>query len=288
MKTKMQVNKLVIVLVAFFAVIIFPISSFASHSWNNYHWARTSNPFTLSVVDSNTADWQSYFNTSNSDWNSSSVLNIAAQQGDESSNARRRCVMIVGKIHSCNSAYGSTGWLGLASINITGGVHITQGSSKMNDTYFTTSTYNNPNERLHVMCQEIGHTFGLDHQSTDGSSQNSCMDYFSNTGANSGSTLSTHPNAHDYDQLSTTYAHLDTTTTVGLMLFLRIPAGEEVTNDARSWGRLVSQSANGRSSTYERELSNGTKTVTHVFWTEEATVRCRSCDHRFDRQLRTI
>ncbi|CAN5555786.1 hypothetical protein BH10ACI1_BH10ACI1_31580 [soil metagenome] len=283
MNIKTQVKELVFTLAALFAVVIFPINSFATHSWGGYHWARTSNPFTLKVVDSNTAEWQSYFNTSNSDWNSSSVMNIAAEQGNEASNTRKRCVMILGKVHSCNAAYGNNGWLGLASINITGGVHITQGSSKMNDTYFATSTYNNPNERLHVMCQEVGHTFGLDHQSTDGSSQNTCMDYFSNTGANAGSTLSTHPNAHDYSELSTIYAHLDTTTTVGLLLFSRIPAGEEVTDNSATWGRLVKQSANGRSTTYERELSNGSKTVTHVLWTLEAAAQCRSCDHRFTR-----
>ncbi|HEX9422207.1 MAG TPA: hypothetical protein VF899_03135 [Pyrinomonadaceae bacterium] len=77
----------------------------------------------------------------------------------------------------------------------------------MNDTYFNTSTYNNPNEKLHVMCQEIGHTFGLDHQSTSAASLNTCMDYFSNTGTNANSTLSTHPNTHDYDELVTIYTH---------------------------------------------------------------------------------
>lgn len=281
MKTKMQVIKLVIVLVAFFAVIIFPINSYASHSWNGYHWARTANPFTLRVVNSNTSDWDGYFNTSNADWSNSSVMDLVAELGSETSNARRRCVMITGKIHSCNAAYGNNGWLGLASINITGGTHITQGSSKMNDTYFSSSTYNNPNERLHVMCQEIGHTFGLDHQSTDGSSQNTCMDYFSNTGANAGSTLSTHPNQHDYDELVTIYSHLDSTTTIASIFSSSIPAGEEVTNDQNSWGYLTSQSANGRSSTYEREHSNGSKTATHVFWTEEAAERCRGCDHRY-------
>ena len=115
MKTKMQAVKLVTVLAAFFAVALFPINSYASHSWNGYHWARTGNPFTLTVVDSNTSDWQSYFNTSNSDWTSSTVLNLSAVQGDESSTARKRCVMITGKIHSCNAAYGSTGWLGESS-----------------------------------------------------------------------------------------------------------------------------------------------------------------------------
>ena len=122
--------------------------------------------------------------------------------------------MVTGTTQVCNGTYGNNGWLGLASINISGS-HITQGSAKLNDTYFNTATYNNPNERRHVMCQEIAHTFGLNHQSTDGTSLNTCMDYFSNTGTNATSTLSTRPNKHDFDQLNTIYGgHLDSTTTV--------------------------------------------------------------------------
>jgi hypothetical protein len=68
------------------------------------------------------------------------------------------------------------------SINIIDGTHITQGTAKMNDTDFNTAKYNNPNEREHVMCQAVADTFGLDYQSTDGSSLNTCMDYSSNTG----------------------------------------------------------------------------------------------------------
>jgi len=264
-----------------FALLSFPIGASATHSWGNYHWARTSNPFTLTVVDSNTSDWQSYFNTSNSDWSVSNVLNLAGEQGSETSNARKRCVMITGKIHSCNAAYGNNGWLGLASINITGGVHITQGSSKMNDSYFTNSFYNNPNERLHVMCQEVGHTFGLGHTSEDGSSQNTCMDYFSNTGANAGSTLSTHPNQHDYDQLGLIYAHLDTSTTIGFTALAANQFGDDP-DAPHNWGRLVSQTVNGRSSYYELDNGNGNKTLRHVYWTQEAADRCRGCDHRYD------
>jgi hypothetical protein len=33
---------------------------------------------------------------------------------------------------------------------------------------------NNTAEMQHVICQEIGHTFGLNHQSTDGTSLNTC------------------------------------------------------------------------------------------------------------------
>ena len=41
---------------------------------------------------------------------------------------------------SPDSTYGNNGWLGLATINITGGVHITQGTANMNDTYFNNSS----------------------------------------------------------------------------------------------------------------------------------------------------
>ena len=152
----------------------------------------------------------------------------------------------------------------------------------MNDTYFNTSFYNNANEREHVMCQEVAHTFGLDHQSTDGSSLYTCMDYFSNTGANAGSTRSTQPNYHDFEELAIIYQHLDTTTTLAVKTAPAAAASDE-TDDPNSWGRLVSQSSNGRSSTYERFNSDGSLTVTHVYWTIEATASCPGCDHRYVR-----
>ena len=153
---------------------------------------------------------RSHLTQTSSDWNSGNSTVLTAIVGGTSS---KRCSMVLGTTQVCNGTYGNNGWLGLASINISGD-HITQDTAKMNGTYFNTSTYNNPNEREHVMCQEVAYTFGLDHQSTDGSSQNSCMYYFSNTGANAGSTLSTKPNAHDFDPLNTIYAHLDSSTTV--------------------------------------------------------------------------
>ena len=263
------------------ALLSFPITSTASHSWGSYHWARTANPFNLRVVDSNTPDWDDNLNRANSDWSTSTVLNLVYEGGDSSSRARKRCVMITGKVHSCNAAYGFNGWLGLATINITGGVHITQGSAKMNDSYFSGGGYNETN-RSHVMCQEIGHTFGLDHQSESGADLNTCMDY-----ANALDNPS--PNAHDYQQLQTIYSHLDTTTTVGFSVFNINGNGngngnefEDDPDAPHNWGRLVSQSANGRSSYYENDHGNGNKRLTHVFWTEEAANRCRPCDHRYD------
>ena len=262
-------------------------AALATHSWGGYHWARTTPQFTLKLGDNLTsADWKSHLSQSSGNWNAG---NSAVLTAIVAGTSNKRCSMVTGTTQVCNGTYGNNGWLGLASINLTGGTHITQGSAKMNDTYFNTATYNNPNEREHVMCQEIAHTFGLDHQSTDGSSQNSCMDYFSNTGANAISTLSTAPNQHDFDELNIIYAHLDSSTTIAAIAAAAVRAAlnghssadVDVTDDPNSWGQLVSQSASGRSSTYERHNADGSKTVTHVYWTNEAADGCPSCDHRF-------
>jgi hypothetical protein len=253
---------------------------FASHAWGNYHWARTANPFTLKIGNNMTGGWPTHFNTAVSDWNQSAELGLAPVAGGSSG---RNCKMVAGTVQVCNRTYGNNGWLGLASINITGGVHITQGSAKMNDTYFNTPTYNNPNEKLHVVCQEIGHTFGLGHTSEDGSSQNTCMDYFSNTGANANSTQSTHPNSHDYQQLSTIYAHLDSfNTATSATAGARAGQSDVNDDDPNSWGELMRQSENGRSSVYKNKNRDGSETLTHVYWTLEAAESCPSCDHRSD------
>jgi hypothetical protein len=257
------------------ALMAFPAVSSANHSWGNYHWARRSNPFTLRVGDNVTTAWDGHLNTTNTDWSKSTVMDLVKEAGTSS----KRCSMVSGTIQVCNGTYGQNGWLGLASINVSGG-HITQGTAKMNDTYFNSSYYNNPNEKLHVMCQEVGHTFGLGHTSEDGSSQNTCMDYFSNTGTNATSTVSTHPNQHDYDMLASIYSHTDSTTTIAASSALTLTFGDP--DESHNWGRLVSQSANGRSSYYEAEDFMGNRTLRHVFWSEEAADRCHDCDHRYD------
>ena len=255
----------------------------ASHSWGTYHWARTTPQFTLMLGNNLTSDWLMRLTQASSDWNSpetfgatSTPLLTAIVTG---SSTAKRCAMKAGTTQICNSKYGNNGWLGLASINITGGEHITQGSAKMNDTYFSTSKYNNVNEKQHVMCQEVAHTFGLDHQSVDGSSLNTCMDYFSNTGANATNTASTHPNAHDFDELNIVYSHLDAGTTLASKT---ASSAVDVSDDPSSWGQFMSNRSAGRSSYYERHNDDGSVTLTHVYWTKEAAEKCESCDHRYD------
>ena len=185
----------------------------ANHSWGKYHWARTANPFSLTLGDNTSSDravnWSSMLSTVSSAWNNpnhlgpSTVLHTTVGTGD----AGRDCGAVLGKVEVCSADYGNNGWLGQAQIWLyRGGGHIAQGTVQLNDYYYKSSSgyqYNNAADQLHTICQEVGHTFGLDHQSTSGASLDTCMDYYHNT--SSSDTKSTLPNAGDFGELSCIY-----------------------------------------------------------------------------------
>jgi hypothetical protein len=269
MKIKMNTMKLLLAAAAFLAIIAFPISSSASHSWGNYHWARTSNPFTIKLNQNLTSEWVSYLQMASNDWTASSVLNTTVvNTGGYGS--RRKCNPINGQVVVCNEAYGRNGWVGIASIWANGD-HITQGTVKMNDSYYAMAFYNTPSWRIFVMCQEIGHTFGLDHQDENFNNYNlgTCMDY---TNAPQGGVYNgfnygpsnEHPNTHDYDQLATIYQHLDSSTTITFA-----PPATGDMNSRDEWGRAVRQDGKGRDILFERDLGYGKKVFTFVYWADE-------------------
>lgn len=262
MRNKRSSYRFVWMLVLVLALAAFPATASANHSWGGYHWARTSNPFTIKLGDNVSGPWDAMLRTASGDWNQSTVMDTTVVPGG----ARpKNCRPTAGRVEVCNASYGNTGWLGVAQVWITGGTHITQGTVKNNDYYFGNSTYqyNNSAEMQHVICQEIGHTFGLDHQDESGISLNTCMDYYHNTSASD--TKSTHPNSHDYQELQTIYSHLDSSTTIGSM-----PA--EMKNgdfsSPNAWGQLVSSSAKGRESVYVRDFGKGNHVITLVIWAE--------------------
>ncbi|MDP9369948.1 MAG: hypothetical protein M3Q03_17030, partial [Chloroflexota bacterium] len=51
---------LVIGLVMAFVAAVLPTPAGATHAWGNYHWARTSNPFTLMAGDNVHSTWDPY------------------------------------------------------------------------------------------------------------------------------------------------------------------------------------------------------------------------------------
>jgi hypothetical protein len=236
----------------------FASTAAANHSWGTYHWARTSNPFTIKLGDNlSTAEWKNDLAIASSDWSAdirSNPLNTIIVSGQA---RNKQCKPTSGRVEVCNGNYGNNGWLGLAQIWLSGG-HIVQGATKMNDTYFNTATYNIPTEKLHVVCQEVGHTFGLDHQDESGASLNTCMDYYHNTSASD--TKSTHPNDHDYEQLASIYAHLDSTTTIGAAADGSLAMNEDAKADRTERNDRI------ESSTIVESFADGSKRITRIVW----------------------
>lgn len=231
--------------------------AYASHSWGPYHWARTANPFTVKLGDNVSSAWDAYLGETSSDWSLSSVLDTTVVAGSGAKN----CRPTNGRVEVCSRKYGFNGWLGVASIWISGD-HITQGTVKLNDSYFTAATYNTPSWRRLVICQEVGHTFGLDHQDENFSNPNigTCMDYTSNP---AGPLSNEHPNTHDYEQLEAIYSHLDSTTTVANTI-----ASKGNHNGADEWGKSIRKDGKGKPSLHELDLGNGEKVFTFIVWAE--------------------
>jgi hypothetical protein len=245
------------------AITLFPAVSSANHSWGGYHWARQSNPFTLKLGDNVTSVWDPILATTSVDWSKSTVLDTVIVAGQSSA---RQCRATVGQVEVCNLTYGNNGWLGIAGISVSGG-HITQAYVKLNDSYFNTATYNTTAWRNLVSCQEVGHTFGLDHQDENFNNANlgTCMDYSNDPSTNQ------HPNQHDFDQLVTIYSHLDSTTTVKALQSESAipPAMRDIDFEGPGqWGKLVGHTDRGITAVYEQDFGGGNKVITFVIYAD--------------------
>jgi hypothetical protein len=246
-------------LAALLALTAFSSEADADHSWGGYHWARTANPFTLQVGDNVSSTWDPYLRTTSTDWSKSTVLDTPVAVGQAGT---KSCHPKSGRVEVCNAEYGNNGWLGLAQIWVSG-THITQGATKVNDTYFNTAKYNTSAWRNLVMCQEVGHTLGLDHQDENFDNRNlgTCMDYTSDP------TTNQHPNQHDYDELEIIYSHLDSTTTVGSASAASefpVAASRGDLNSRAEWGHMARESRNGKLEVWVRGFGNGNKVFTFV------------------------
>ena len=248
----------------------------ANHSWGGYHWAGNGSNLAIKVNTAITSQWTTSVGDSISDWNSSNELTLTAQTVLASA---KRCSPIAGQILVCNAAYGQRGWLGIASIWLTNG-HISQATTKLNDSYHNYAPYNTPAWRALVACQEIGHDFGLDHQDETFNNVNlgTCMDY---TNAPDGGVVNgfnygpanRHPNAHDYEELNIIYNHNDgyTSATQGTNFGIRQvgqtgSAADAAGDSMAEWGRPLRRDALGRPNVFLKELGGGRRMLTHVFW----------------------
>jgi hypothetical protein len=248
----------------------------ADHQWNNYHWAREANPLSLTVHTAVGGPWDTIVDTAISDWNLSSVIDFTRGDDLNGSVRTKKCNPLAGEILICSDTYGFRGWLGIATIWADGD-HITQGTTQVNDSYYNTPTYDTQSWRELVMCQELAHDIGLDHQDEAFNNPNldTCMDYTNNPVGNE------HPNQHDYDMLAEMYAHLDEgggdpppppcrggprQCGSGAMTFREVGKSHPAGQDMADWGRAIGHDSAGRPDTFLMDLGNGRKKITHVFW----------------------
>jgi hypothetical protein len=247
-------------LVAAALAVAFAATSSADHSWGGYHW-RSDNGIALNVGDNVSSAWDAYLTGALSDWNQSTYVQLTKVAGGT---RPKNCKATPGRIEACSERYGFNGWLGIAQIWLSGG-HIVQATTKLNDSYFNSATYNKPEWRRLVTCQEIAHDFGLDHQDENFNNTNlgTCMDYTNNP---LGPPSNEHPNKHDYDELQIIYSHVDAPQTIEQRM---PPAMGQINFEGpEQWGQLVRTSTNGRVQIYELDFGHGNKVITHVFWAD--------------------
>ncbi len=174
-----------ILLGAGLAALLAPAAQ-ASHQWGSYHWNKDGVAVRDVTVGDNhgggVPDWPALFDTVVGGFAATVDVDglytdVYGWPGYTGAYFSLSEAGGSGDVESYNSDYGNNGWLGLASIWVSRGKnkHITRGESKVNDYYVTLPGYDGFDEDvewLAVLCQEIGHTFGLGHTTTDFSCMN--------------------------------------------------------------------------------------------------------------------
>ena len=161
----------------------------ADHAWGGYHWAGSGDR-SPAVVDKTAAnDPARKFNVS-----------AAVQEWRQLNTPMQPVVASSGPVEVVVKN-GSAQWIGLAQIGVSGG-HITAGRVTLNSLYYNSYT---AAEWDYVVCQELGHIWGLDHvdETFGNADQGTCMDYTYNMAQNAS------PNQHDASMLNSIYAHAD-------------------------------------------------------------------------------
>jgi hypothetical protein len=252
------------------SLVAIPVS--AANWWENYHWGRTSNQFTLLVGNNlTTVEWNraltaatfNGFDGDMTDWSDSIVLDMHVVGGAiRDPKLLKKCPPTGGQVEVCSANLGGS-YLGVAQVWTVDGQHITQATVKVNDSYYSKPPYNNDQERQSVLCEELGHTIGVDHA------------YDNSGGCVIGYAASPPPlvpSTHDYQMIESHYAitdqHKDSATTVGTTT--AVAAREETEIDPREWGAILEHDEHGRPSVYGKDLAPGLRVTTFVVYPDKA------------------
>ena len=198
-------------------------------------------------------------------WTGAAPIFLKQQPG---STASKTCKPSAGWIEVCNYAYGPKGWEGIAQIWTSRDV-ITQATAKLNDTYLSSNYYSAaelPLERQLVLCQELAHGFGLDHDDEDFTNKNTgtCMDYGNSP------RYDEHPRWQDYRRLQVMYGPGSSTTAIATSSTTTAASEVALEDDPSDWGQVIERDDKGRPSHYRKDLGNGKKVFTFVVYPDRA------------------
>lgn len=161
-------------------------------------WSNSgSGGLALSIINHCQDQWDGEFSEAVQDWDNGNpdALTLSTQKMDYDAD----CSFQDGIMKVCNKDYGETGWKGLNEYMVDGSNTIVNSRAKMNEYYLNGAS---SEERLYVMCHEIGHGFGLAH--TDESFVNAnlgnCLDY-----TNSFTDEQIRPGTINYERLEEKY-----------------------------------------------------------------------------------
>lgn len=266
----MNSRKIFLLSLVSIALLALPLTASANHSWGKYHWSADAIQ-NLGLGDNVDGAWDSLLSEASADWSASEFVSTSVVAG---SNPGTDCTPDTGKVEVCAADYGDNGWLGIAEIwaSRRSGI-ISKGDVRLNNYYYSPSYadgfYDNAAWRDSVMCQEVGHIFGLDHQDENFYNANlgTCMDYTNDPARDDGAGTNLAPNAHDYEQLAVIYGDSGSSSG-GPGNGKGRPSGKGGNNaDASAFGRAIGFDASGRANVFEREVTGGTVVITHVTWT---------------------
>lgn len=157
-------------------------ATYASHRWGCWKYYN----YYIRWYNGGTGDYYSIFEEeARTDWNSwhnYTDIYLAPVSSPGSSD----------HINAYNGYYGATGWLGIAEIRRYGGCTIYEGRARLNMSYLE-GGYSRTNKK-HVACQEVGHLFGLHHNT---GSYSTCM--------NNQILSAPYPNSHDRSLVNSIY-----------------------------------------------------------------------------------
>ena len=170
------------VLLLALVLLAIPTAVLAAHAWASFHWPSDSLSPTVK------------------DRTKSSLYDVPAAVAEWSAGPSISPVSSNKKGAITVKEASSTFWLVLARIFIDEDGHITKGEVLLNTRLLASL---GPAAADHVLCQELGHVLGLNHNRD---SLNTCMnDTFDFLGS------ATSPDAHDFEQLALIYNHADET-----------------------------------------------------------------------------